>query len=375
MWKKYRLSGVFKQLHIEHITIQIFKKIEETPSGNFTVYIKLRTGASPSKVEKKLEQIAVGMKMESVSLERVSRNKFKLVFRNSSQDSFPQYPQPSIGLRNGNKVMAIPFGLNSDGYQMRLPIFTPSGGTVTLIGGLPGQGKSSALKLLVSGVTTSSDCIIWFDPKSGADASAYHNRVHAVVDPLNSEPYQRIIKFLLKSVLIRNSILSSGSSIDSLPRIILLIDEWYLLSSIAPKNEQVEIQNSLRRLVATGRSANISIILSTQRPTSQNIDVTTRELCNSRVAFYCGDIHASEAILGQPGAEDKTNPLKPGEALVWIDGKLNRTTLFRVPDVTQIPQLISHRRNISLIQLRNEEKELCDRLGLEIKSEEDFQMM
>jgi len=366
MWKKYRLSEVFKQLHIEHITIQIFKKIDKTPNGNYSIFIKLRTGASPSKVEKKLEQIAIGMKMESVSLERVTRNRFKLVFRNTNQESFPQYPQESTSLGNGNKVMAIPFGLNADGYQTRLPIFTPSGGTVTLIGGLPGQGKSSALKLLVSGVTTSNDCIIWFDPKSGADASAYYNRVHAVVDPINSEPYRRILKFLLESVLIRNRILSSGNSIMSLPRIILLIDEWYLLSAIAPKNEQAEIQTDLRRLVATGRSANVSVILSTQRPTSQNIDVTTRELCNSRVAFYCGDIYASEAILGQPGAENKSNPLRPGEALVWIDGKLDRTTLFKVPDTLENVQPFTNQRNIGLIQLRNQEKELCKRLGLEI---------
>ena len=73
-------------------------------------------------------------------------------------------------------------------------------------------------------------------------------------------------------------------------------------------------------------------MLATQRPTSVNIDVATRELSNNRVAFLVGDTHASEAILGQTGAESKTNPLSPGQALVWLDGQLQRTSLYSVPE-------------------------------------------
>lgn len=367
MWKKYRLYSVLKRLNLPFVFVSVFRSIEKTPTGNFSIYIRLGTGTSPTKLHKKLEHIAIGMKMEEAILERVVKNRFKITFRNKSVNTFPLYPNVNQENLNLDKVMSIPLGKNTDGYQIDLPIFTRSGGTVTLIGGLPGQGKSSALKLLVSGLSNSSDCIIWFDPKSGADATIYSDRVNVIVDPINSEPYQKILKFILKSIIYRNQILSTGNSISNLPRIVLLIDEWYLLSAIAPKNEQLDIQNDLRRIVATGRSANVSVILSTQRPTSQTIDVTTRELCNTRIAFYCGDIHSSEAILGQSGAEDKTNPLRPGEALVWLDGKLDRTTLFKVPEYYEPSHRPHETKPLGLLKVRHLEKSLCQQIGIEVE--------
>ena len=359
MWKRYRLKHVLQTLGFTAITIPLFQKVEKTPAGNFSIIIRMGLGSSPTKFLKRIDQVAVGMKMEEAELFRVSRNKFKLTFRNRSQEVFPSYPKSEAPPENPQLINDIPFGKNADGYQVRLPIFTPSGGTVSLIGGLQGQGKSSALKLLVSGFANTNDCILWFDAKSGADASAYSQRVNVYTDPANPEMYLNILKRLYTSCLIRNRLVSHGASLASLPRIILLIDEWFLLSALGEKNIQNEIQSELRKIVAIGRSANISVILATQRPTSQNIDVTTRELCNTRVAFYCGDIHASEAILGQSGAEDKTNPLRPGEALIWINGRLERTTLFEVPELSGNLWTSVTTQKMTLDEVQNQEKKLC----------------
>jgi hypothetical protein len=97
------------------------------------------------------------------------------------------------------------------------------------------------------------------------------------------------------------------------------------------KQLQSQIQVELRKLCATSRSANMSIILATQRPTKDNIDVTTRELSNNRIAFSVGDIHASEAILGVSGAEQTLNPMFPGQAVLWKDGDLRKFVTFEVP--------------------------------------------
>jgi DNA helicase HerA-like ATPase len=172
------------------------------------------------------------------------------------------------------------------------------------------------------------------------------------------------LKSIYNSILVRNRLLSSGLKFELLPRIVLLIDEWYLLSAIGEKTFQSDIQTYLRRIVAVGRSANVSVILATQRPTSQNIDVTTRELCNTRIAFYCGDIHASEAILGQSGAEDKTNPLRQGEALVWINGHLERTTLFQVPNPLENSGFNYSNRLVTLEEVKEKENNLCQKYGI-----------
>jgi hypothetical protein len=62
-------------------------------------------------------------------------------------------------------------------------------------------------------------------------------------------------------------------------------------------------------------------------------------LSGNRIAFQVGDSHGSEAVLGQPGAESKVDPLQPGQALVWVDGQLERTTFYNVPSsLTQLCQ-------------------------------------
>jgi hypothetical protein len=367
MWKKFRLFNVLKQLNLPFVFVSILKPVERTPTGNFSIHIRLGTGTSPTRLQKKIEHIAVGMKMEEAVLERVKRNRFKIVFRNKSENTFPEYPKQQNQMNQEIKklkIMSIPFGRNADGYQVALPIFTENGGTVSLIGGLQGQGKSSALKLLVSGLAETDDCIIWFDAKSGADALSYTWRVNTYTDPINPVPYLETLKSIYNSILVRNRLLSSGLKFELLPRIVLLIDEWYLLSAIGEKTFQSDIQTYLRRIVAVGRSANVSVILATQRPTSQNIDVTTRELCNTRIAFYCGDIHASEAILGQSGAEDKTNPLRQGEALVWINGHLERTTLFQVPNPLENSGFNYSNRLVTLEEVKEKENNLCQKYGI-----------
>jgi hypothetical protein len=113
-----------------------------------------------------------------------------------------------------------------------------------------------------------------------------------------------------------------------------MIDEWAMLGTLGTKQQQQEFTNQLRRLVSTGRSSNVSIVLATQRPTSVTIDVATRELSGNRIAFSVGDEHASEAILGIKGAESLVNPLRQGQALTWINGEVSRISLYKVsPDL------------------------------------------
>ena len=107
-----------------------------------------------------------------------------------------------------------------------------------------------------------------------------------------------------------------------------------MLGTLGTKQQQQEFTNQLRRLVSTGRSSNVSIVLATQRPTSVTIDVATRELSGNRIAFSVGDEHASEAILGIKGAESLVNLLRQGQALTWINGEVLRISLYKVsPDL------------------------------------------
>ena len=331
MWKRFRLQQVFTNLRLEGIYIPIFQKIVFTPAGGYSLIIKLRTGMTATRIMKKAEAIAIGMKAAEVELERIKGDKFRLWVRNQIEKVLPQYPikesQPitPIPLRN------VPLGINADGYQVGLPLFNSSGGTVTLIGGNPGQGKSSALKVILAGCVHSNTAIIWFDPKSGFDANPFQSRVEVLSNSQTPEIYLNYLERIQDLILRRNT-LSNREDLEMLPKILIFIDEWGLLSALGSKQLQTQIKTAIRNVAATGRSSNVSLVLATQRPTSTNIDVATRELSGNRIAFQVGDSHGSEAVLGQPGAESKVDPLQPGQALVWVDGQLERTTFYNVPN-------------------------------------------
>ena len=228
------------------------------------------------------------------------------------------------------RTKSIPFGIDLDGYAVRLPLFTEDGGTVSLIGGNPGQGKTSALKVILSGLVDSNTSIFWFDPKNGADANPYRSRVNVIASPLDPQPYIDTLASINKSIANRNAIVGQGGDIQMFPPIVVMVDEWAVLGSLGTKAQQQEFTQQLRRLVSTGRSTNISVVLSTQRPTSVSIDVATRELSGNRIAFLVGDEHASEAILGIKGAESQINPLRKGQAITWINGAISRISLYKV---------------------------------------------
>jgi len=331
MYKRFRLQEVCNQLNLQGVYVPIFQRVVFTPAGGYSLKIKMRVGMTPTKFNKKAEAIAVALKAAEVTLENVRGNTFKVLVRKQAATKLPEYVFVDKNSLIPKELTSIPIGINADGYQVQMPLFTGSGGTVTLLGGNPGQGKSSALKIILAGCVNSNASIIWFDPKSGIDASPYSGRVEVVSNSQVPEMYLNYLERILAMILRRNTLPNKGD-LTYFPKVVLFIDEWGLLSALGSKTLQTEIKTAIRNIAATGRAANVSLVLATQRPTSTNIDVATRELSGNRIAFQVGDSHGSEAVLGQPGAENKVDPLLPGQALVWVEGQLKRTAFFNVPD-------------------------------------------
>jgi hypothetical protein len=333
MYIRWKLGIVFARLNLEGVSIPIFQRIHKTPNKGYSILLKFHLGMSPTKFIKKREFIAVGLKASDIELEQIKANIFRLKVRKGNLSQLPTRAETSVPLetiRMPKDISAIPFGVDLDGYEVALPLFNQDGGTTTLIGGNPGKGKTSALKVILSGLVESRVSITWFDPKNGSDANPYRSRVNVVASPLDPEPYIEKLRMFNACIANRNSIVGSGKSISMLPKVLIMIDEWAMLGTLGTKQQQQEFTNQLRRLVSTGRSSNFSVVLATQRPTSITIDVATRELSGNRIAFSVGDEHASEAILGVKGAESLVNPLRQGQALAWINGEISRISLFKV---------------------------------------------
>jgi len=105
--------------------------------------------------------------------------------------------------------------------------------------------------------------------------------------------------------------------------IILAIDEIAYFSTIAgDKKTQEQFSSLVRDLVARGRAVGIMVVAATQRPSSDIIPTSLRDLFAWRIAGYCTTDASSDIILGHGwaslgfSANKLISPTNPGSCLL-----------------------------------------------------------
>jgi DNA segregation ATPase FtsK/SpoIIIE, S-DNA-T family len=218
-------------------------------------------------------------------------------------------------------------GIDEFGHAMQVPMMYRN----MLIGGEPGAGKSSLLNLIVAHAALSLDCRLclldgkqvelgqWADCADvfvGPDitkALATLRRVQTVMDNRYS--------YLLAS--------DSGRKIGrgaAFTAILVAVDEIaYFSATVGDKKSQEQFSALLRDLVARGRAVGIIVVAATQRPSSDIIPTSLRDLFAWRVAFRCTTDVSSDIVLGH-GWKDRgfsantISPTNPGAGLLIAEG-------------------------------------------------------
>jgi DNA segregation ATPase FtsK/SpoIIIE, S-DNA-T family len=86
---------------------------------------------------------------------------------------------------------------------------------------------------------------------------------------------------------------------DGMRLIVVAVNELAFYTATGDRKQRTEFADRLRDLVARGRAAGIIVLAATQRPSSDVVPTSLRDLFGFRWALRCSTPDASDTILGR----------------------------------------------------------------------------
>jgi S-DNA-T family DNA segregation ATPase FtsK/SpoIIIE len=188
-----------------------------------------------------------------------------------------------------------------------------------LIAGTTGSGKSvcinSILLSIIYRAAPDEVKLILVDPKV-VELKPYNDIPHLLLPVVTSperaatalgyavtimnERYTKFAEYNVRNLESYNELmLHDGRADETLPQIVIVIDELSDLMMIAPQ----KVQESISRLAAMARAAGMHLIVATQQPLASILTSVIKANIPSRIAFSVSSNSASRVILDEPGAE------------------------------------------------------------------------
>ncbi|MFH0778029.1 MAG: DNA translocase FtsK 4TM domain-containing protein [Candidatus Eisenbacteria bacterium] len=187
-----------------------------------------------------------------------------------------------------------------------------------LLAGSTGAGKSCCINSLVS-------CLLFrcrpdqlkfimIDPKY-VEFTWYNGLPHLLCEVINEpEPAAKALTWAVREMDRRyrelqrqkvvhiddyNAIAGKDRGVESMPKIVIVIDELGDLMIVARR----EVEDSITRLTAKARAVGIHMVIATQRPSVDVITGVIKNNITARIAFQVASHADSRTILSSKGAE------------------------------------------------------------------------
>ena len=187
-----------------------------------------------------------------------------------------------------------------------------------LIAGSTGSGKSVCINALITSLIYKSDPndvkLLMIDPKV-VELGVYNGIPHLLI-PVVTEPrrasgalywavqemlrrYQAFAENNVRDIKGYNDMIKASGSEETMPHIVIIIDELADLMMVAPN----EVEESICRLAQMARAAGMHLVIATQRPSVDVITGLIKANIPSRIAFAVSSHIDSRTILDSSGAD------------------------------------------------------------------------
>src|SRR4051795_692345 len=235
---------------------------------------------------------------------------------------------------------AVHVGIDEFGHPVRVPMIYRN----MLVAGEPGAGKSALLNAVVAHAALSLDCRLCLLDAKQVELGQWRGVADAFVGPDLDQATRLLLRLQIMmdrrySYLLdceRRKVVAG----DTFLPYVVAIDEFaYDTATVGKKPDRERFSELLRDLVARGRAVGIIVAAATQRPSSDIIPTSLRDLFAWRFAGRCTTNASSDIVLGQGWAQqgwsaNTISPNNPGAGLLIAEGGS--------PQLVKVPYLDDH---------------------------------
>ena len=291
-------AKVFDAVGIEHSGAPTVLAQYSTPTG-VVLDLELTPSCTATDLVTRTEPLAVALAAATVRVrgDRTAAGRAQLVVANRDPLAGSPIPWPWIGMGRTHLWGGLPLGHDEDDELVVLEL----AGHHLLLGGEPGAGKSNALSLVVAAAALDPDVELWcFDGKL-VELAAWRASARRFVGADIEDATEALGELRTVMEDRYTDLLDRGlRKVDretGLGLIVVIIDELALYTQGKGKarDEFVEV---LRDIVARGRAAGIVVVAATQKPASDIVPTSIRDLFGCRLAMRCSTRDASDTVLG-----------------------------------------------------------------------------
>lgn len=285
----------------DHVPTPVRNGITNTPAGE-RLFVRIPSGSTAEQLAGAAEAIATHLEVREVRVTRHLNNAryatVDIVRRDPLSEagslSWPHLECPWLSMWD-----PIPVGVDEYGETVYVSLVEQN----LLLGGLPGSGKSVSVSPIAATAALDPGCRLTLLDGKQVELSVWSSCAEALAGPDINEANAVLAELRSEMDSRYARILAAGkrkvSPGDGIPLHVVVCDELAYYLTMGDRTEVKEFTASFRDLVARGRAAGIITIAATQKPSSDIVPTSLRDLFAFRWALRCSTPQASDSILGQ----------------------------------------------------------------------------